>query len=158
MPLMRFWGAIPRHETYEASILPTELYLQPTPLLQNCFFPWLLWQIERMWLAWERTDCKSSHSAQKAWPGPVHTLAKSMEVKAKWEEAIWEGRCCMFTLLPASCPLLHLAFAILGPDSKATMWAQLWLAKDIYPQERWPRCKRATLCTSHPGGREWGLK
>lgn len=28
----------------------------------------------------------------------------------------------MFTLLPASCPLLHLAFAILGPDSKATMW------------------------------------
>lgn len=31
----------------------------------------------------ERIDYKNSHSAQKAWPGPAHRLAKSMEVKAK---------------------------------------------------------------------------
>lgn len=77
-----------------------------------------------------------------------------MEVKAKEEEAIWKGRCDVLTLLPASYPLLHLAFAILSPDSKATMWPHLRLAKDINPQERWPSWKRAVLCTPPPGGSE----
>lgn len=61
-------------------------------------------------------------------------LAWSKEVKANWDKAIWKGRCNMLTLLPVSCPPhFTCAFAILGPHSKASMWLQLRLAKDIYP-------------------------
>lgn len=78
-----------------------------------------------------------------------------MEVKANREEAYGHAgvTCSLCFLFPAPC--FTPAFGIFGPHSKASMWAQFTLAKDICPQERWPSWEKAILCMPSPGGIKW---
>lgn len=92
------------HVTYEALgrnfkawYLLSNWAVSPAHTLTSQFFSWLLWQMK----------CGHQETSTECLAWSSHTVAKSMEVKANWEEAIWKGRCNMHTLLPVSFPLLH---------------------------------------------------
>lgn len=127
----------------------------------NCFsnpypdfttlFPWLLWQMKRVTLMRMRRPW-NRHPAHKAWPGPVTEQPSQWKLKPTGKKPYGQAgvTCSLCFLFPAPC--FTPAFGILGPHSKASMWAQVTLAKDICPQERWPSWKREILCMPSPGG------
>lgn len=149
MSFMTLWGAISRHDACKASILPTELHLHPIPRLHNC--------LSLAAMANEKSyphenDHENQHSACKAWPGPVTEQPSQWKLKPTGNQSYGQAgvTCSLCFLFPAPC--FTPAFGILGPHSKASMWAQLTLAKGICPQERWPSWKRVILCMPSPGG------